>query len=473
MSLQVSKPNKPISANFECRRSELRPTFFMSRGGGVFTPLIPADELPADIVIVGVPRVMSFGDTAGMTSVGEIMASGLYYETKASTDVNQRHEPGLPLETQSYRASDTMSVKSPLAHSAGGPAAPPPVTFGGISARLATGIFTPTIGNTSLANPGNQHSDEPDRRGRMDKANGSSPNGVGLVRGSCEIDSVHTGSGVASMSSLGPQAVINAITSTTPAPGRAFPCSRPVQRQRGQGPTRCPVKDYKKYCSYWVRHGECDYTQQGCKFLHEMPQDRETLVKIGLRDFPRWWKEPNALTTWRHRSSDSNAVMPPAGLVQPYDNGASPNGNIAFPSNSAMVVARPSQFDEGMIAGPAPSTPEQMRGPSVITPRLSTAHQRQSRTQNSSGSSLTTQSSSPASSPESPYACRFVPGLLHPQTRALRIQKLMSPESFPEGGFWIEKNAKGEQKEAGDPSKEDPPKPGGCDLIELQGLNVP
>ncbi|KAL4932750.1 uncharacterized protein BDV17DRAFT_174588 [Aspergillus undulatus] len=47
----------------------------------------------------------------------------------------------------------------------------------------------------------------------------------------------------------------------------------------------------KEFCSYWIRHGECDYQQQGCLYKHEMPLDKEGLEKVGLRDIPKWYRE--------------------------------------------------------------------------------------------------------------------------------------------------------------------------------------
>jgi hypothetical protein len=54
----------------------------------------------------------------------------------------------------------------------------------------------------------------------------------------------------------------------------------------------------KEYCSYWLRHGECDYAQQGCLYRHEMPLDRPTLEKLGLRDIPRWYREKHRLGSY-------------------------------------------------------------------------------------------------------------------------------------------------------------------------------
>jgi hypothetical protein len=51
-----------------------------------------------------------------------------------------------------------------------------------------------------------------------------------------------------------------------------------------------PDPDRKVYCTHWVRTGECDYTQQGCKYKHEMP-DKRVLEVIGIRRTPPWWIE--------------------------------------------------------------------------------------------------------------------------------------------------------------------------------------
>ena len=46
----------------------------------------------------------------------------------------------------------------------------------------------------------------------------------------------------------------------------------------------------KQYCTHWIRTGNCDYVQEGCKYLHVIP-DEETRLRIGIRDMPRWAKE--------------------------------------------------------------------------------------------------------------------------------------------------------------------------------------
>ena len=78
------------------------------------------------------------------------------------------------------------------------------------------------------------------------------------------------------------QNALNAIVANNPS----------VAGKYGYRPTPStlpPDVEKKTYCTYWIRTGECDYTQQGCRYKHEVP-DLETLNRIGFRDFPLWWK---------------------------------------------------------------------------------------------------------------------------------------------------------------------------------------
>ncbi|RYP37429.1 hypothetical protein DL767_002902 [Monosporascus sp. MG133] len=51
----------------------------------------------------------------------------------------------------------------------------------------------------------------------------------------------------------------------------------------------------KIYCDKWVHEGVCAFTQQGCKYKHEMPFDKVTQHQLGLfHGFPAWWKKHQA-----------------------------------------------------------------------------------------------------------------------------------------------------------------------------------
>ncbi|KAK4038008.1 hypothetical protein C8A01DRAFT_17849 [Parachaetomium inaequale] len=50
-------------------------------------------------------------------------------------------------------------------------------------------------------------------------------------------------------------------------------------------------KKMKIYCDKWVHEGVCAFTQQGCKYKHEMPSDKATQHQLGLfLGYPVWWK---------------------------------------------------------------------------------------------------------------------------------------------------------------------------------------
>ncbi|KAK9774429.1 hypothetical protein AB5N19_08901 [Seiridium cardinale] len=56
-----------------------------------------------------------------------------------------------------------------------------------------------------------------------------------------------------------------------------------------------PQRRTKIYCDKWVHEGVCAFTQQGCKYKHEMPFDKVTQHQLGLfHGLPAWWKKHQA-----------------------------------------------------------------------------------------------------------------------------------------------------------------------------------
>ncbi|KAI7780215.1 hypothetical protein LA080_016300 [Diaporthe eres] len=46
------------------------------------------------------------------------------------------------------------------------------------------------------------------------------------------------------------------------------------------------------HCDKWIHDGTCAFTQQGCKYQHEIFHDRETRERLGLfHGYPAWWKK--------------------------------------------------------------------------------------------------------------------------------------------------------------------------------------
>ncbi|KAK8244052.1 hypothetical protein HDK90DRAFT_522545 [Phyllosticta capitalensis] len=52
-----------------------------------------------------------------------------------------------------------------------------------------------------------------------------------------------------------------------------------------------PDQTKKEYCTYWIKTGGCDFTQQGCMFKHEMPDPKTLREKVGINYIPKWWTD--------------------------------------------------------------------------------------------------------------------------------------------------------------------------------------
>ncbi|CRK40878.1 hypothetical protein BN1723_004975, partial [Verticillium longisporum] len=54
-------------------------------------------------------------------------------------------------------------------------------------------------------------------------------------------------------------------------------------------------KRTKVYCDKWVHEGVWAFTQQGCRYKHEMPLDKATQHSLGLfHGLPTWWRKQQA-----------------------------------------------------------------------------------------------------------------------------------------------------------------------------------
>ncbi|CAI7580488.1 unnamed protein product [Penicillium crustosum] len=110
----------------------------------------------------------------------------------------------------------------------------------------------------------------------------------------------------------------------------------------------------KEYCSYWIRHGECDYSQQGCLYKHEMPTDFHTIEKLGLRDIPRWFREKHNIASLLHPNRDrpqlTIANQPP---MRALPSSASPTNEISTDHVTPKLNKSPPQLNKSPPRGPA------------------------------------------------------------------------------------------------------------------------
>ncbi|OBT82670.1 hypothetical protein VE02_08825 [Pseudogymnoascus sp. 03VT05] len=172
-------------------------------------------------------------------------------------------------------------------------------------------------------------------------------------------------------------------------------------------PSRGPRKD-KVYCDKWVHEGVCAFSQQGCRYKHEMPLDVATQHALGLfQGLPMWYKkenslelrtpradekvngegaagtgvrvglpQPNALPSWRpgaeqsrgggvaHRKPVANgfsAAATAAKLSAPLPSRRSEFGSIARP-----VAQRPAT--KNAVPGGTPGLESSIYAPAVLNP---------------------------------------------------------------------------------------------------------
>jgi hypothetical protein len=112
----------------------------------------------------------------------------------------------------------------------------------------------------------------------------------------------------------------------------------------------------KEYCSFWLRRGECDYQQQGkcepvdlskvdmtnsksigCIYRHDVPIDRPTLEKLGLRDIPRWYREKHGLPSLQPPRGRSNMAQIVTG--QHYQTLTTASKVLEYPSRLDSTTA--------------------------------------------------------------------------------------------------------------------------------------
>ncbi|KAL6721373.1 hypothetical protein ACLMJK_000476 [Lecanora helva] len=85
------------------------------------------------------------------------------------------------------------------------------------------------------------------------------------------------------------QANIDKITSSQGDGPKAT--QQNTQGESSQWPGTAGTLGKKVYCTYWIRTGNCNYMQEGCKYKHEIPPDDDTRLAIGVRTYPTWPRE--------------------------------------------------------------------------------------------------------------------------------------------------------------------------------------
>lgn len=109
--------------------------------------------------------------------------------------------------------------------------------------------------------------------------------------------------------------VVASAAATAEPPGTTKKAGHKRSDPSPPPPVNVTEPDKKVWCTYWLRHGECDFMQQGCMYKHEMP-NTEKLLELGFRATPTWWTERKASKgkgSARSRTNKSQTLTPGRG----------------------------------------------------------------------------------------------------------------------------------------------------------------
>lgn len=106
-----------------------------------------------------------------------------------------------------------------------------------------------------------------------------------------------------------------------------------------------PPKKPKIYCDKWVHEGVCAFTQQGCKYKHEMPLDKATQHSLGLfHGLPTWWKKQQAeLQRQQQKQEQHQEACGPEAF---YDARQSQQGGLLSPIRSEKDLSSPARASQ-------------------------------------------------------------------------------------------------------------------------------
>lgn len=111
----------------------------------------------------------------------------------------------------------------------------------------------------------------------------------------------------------------------------------------------------KEFCTHWIRTGECDYVQQGCRYKHEMPSPTK-LKTIGFPwGYPRWWTEKVLRERAPVRISPDKDVFKRMVDAHMHNNGA--KEEISPPAQSELEEGLANSRTRPRVASEKPTAP--------------------------------------------------------------------------------------------------------------------
>ncbi|KAK0731287.1 hypothetical protein B0H67DRAFT_639697 [Lasiosphaeris hirsuta] len=233
---------------------------------GPIVPLVPLDELPHWIEIVGVPRELTVEDTAGMLNLGTVAKS------EAAYAVRIMFQPSSPAPSD-WADDGTVDdyVETSMA----------------VARRGAVDGGRPEETPVAVAGP----SQPPAQIVEAAAAPAPAPEVHPADRMKAHWNEAHActvgqQSGPISKSTAQQQQQQHRPP-PQPAPNTASDKQLVTTRADHTPPTPSPVSQ-QEYCRHWCHYGTCKWGQQ-CRYLHAMPNTPSGMLEVGLSTPPVWW----------------------------------------------------------------------------------------------------------------------------------------------------------------------------------------
>ncbi|KAK5734924.1 hypothetical protein LTR17_008557 [Elasticomyces elasticus] len=288
---QSFHPGRSMHPAYQQAAVSPRPLYFISRDTGIMVPLVPADELPFNVRLAGVPRVMQIEETFGMQHIGMAPYSGMVYNLERDIHTGVKlSDTATSQPTHSFTATPASNFP-PGGHGTQGST---PIKYLAPDAHARQALAQSALNSTAPYNSNGTTPSRPVSAHETATSWRSSFNPASAPAEPMPTKSVPTAQGKPTDAT---QSIIDAILATTSGAQEASRLGYVNKNGLPPPPSGTqPDSEKKEFCTFWIRTGECDYTQQGCLYKHEMP-DRATLEKIGFRGVPRWWQEKQGATS--------------------------------------------------------------------------------------------------------------------------------------------------------------------------------
>lgn len=291
---------------------------------GTLVPLVPMDQLPAWIDIVGVPRALSAEQAAaaGLVNLGVVARGPEVYEVRllhggrevATTDGADTGRP-ISLLSRSSRAAVYIPAPETKSSASAGPSShearlvlrpaaaapgldPAAATFESVRRRRQAG--SASLIDPATSSPNNNNNTAPHTSQQQQRAHASryhparprphAPPYTRVLASETKEKEKEKGKKKIASSNSSPSPSPNPNSDLTPNPNSSLNINTDTKHTNPTPTTTTSGSGIGNLlCRHWCHHGRCKWGAT-CRYAHAMPGRAEDLRAVGLGDWPAWFR---------------------------------------------------------------------------------------------------------------------------------------------------------------------------------------